>query len=151
MCFHPWLCVIFHNISHIIHKRSKFYFDLFCVTLLQIFRTMLKSSIFHTLEYSRILFVACDGRRRGNFVCLFVWSFSSHSRIFHSFGDVIFAGEGLQNLTYARNSWPLSSEGSLACHTYCDRGHPFIMVFSEDPWHSRLMRSTWQWICHYLF
>ena len=28
------------------------------------------------------------------FICLFVWSFSSHSRIFHSFGDVIFAGEG---------------------------------------------------------
>ena len=37
-------------------------------------------------------------------------------------------GEGLQILTYARHSWPLSSEGSLACHTYCDTGHPFIMV-----------------------
>ena len=29
---------------------------------------------------------------------------------------------GLQILTYARHSWPLSSEGSLACHTYCDMG-----------------------------
>ena len=35
-------------------------------------------------------------------------------------------------LTYARHSWPLSSEGSLTCHTYL----PFIMVISENPWHS---------------
>ena len=47
---------------------------------------------------------------------------------FNSYGDVIIAGEVLQILTYARHSWPLSSEGSLACHTYCDTGHPFIMV-----------------------
>ena len=32
------------------------------------------------------------------FVCLFVWSLSSHSRIFHSYGDII-AGEGLHILT----------------------------------------------------
>ena len=52
-------------------------------------------------------------------------------------------GEGRQMLTYtrARHSWPLSSEGSLACHTYCDTGHPFIMVISEDPWHSHLFSS----------
>ena len=47
--------------------------------------------------------------------CLFVWVFHP-TRIFHSYGDVIIAGEGLQLLTYARDSWPLSSEGSLACH-----------------------------------
>ena len=29
-------------------------------------------------------------------------------------------GEGVQVLTYARHSWPLSSEGSLSCHIYCD-------------------------------
>ena len=53
----------------------------------------------------------------------FVWGFSSHSRIFHSYGDVfIISGEGLQILTYVRHSWPLSSEGSLACHNYCDTG-----------------------------
>ena len=33
----------------------------------------------------------------------------------------------------------LSSEGSLACYTYCDTGHPFIMVISEDPWHRHLL------------
>ena len=54
------------------------------------------------------------------------------------------AGEGLQILTYARHSWPLSSEGSFTCHTYCDTGLPFIMVISEDPWHSHLLPSAWQ-------
>ena len=55
-------------------------------------------------------------------ICLFVWRFSPYSGIFHSFEDVTIAGEGLQILTYARHLRPLSSEGSLACHTYCDRG-----------------------------
>ena len=46
------------------------------------------------------------------------------------------AGDRLQILTYARHSWPLSSGGSFACHTYCDTEHPYIMVISENPWHS---------------
>ena len=29
------------------------------------------------------------------FFCLFVWGFSSHSRILHSFGDVTIAGEAV--------------------------------------------------------
>ena len=64
-------------------------------------------------------------------VCLFLWALSwrSHSSMFHSYGDVTITGEGQQILTYARHSRPLSSEGSLACHAYCDTGHPFIMVF----------------------
>ena len=28
---------------------------------------------------------------------------------------------------------------------------PLIMVISEDPWHSHLLSSVWQWDCHYLF
>ena len=43
------------------------------------------------------------------------------------------------------------SEGSLECHTYCDTGHPFIMVISEDLWHSHLLPSVQQCRCHYLF
>ena len=67
------------------------------------------------------------------FVCLFVYlGLSSHLRIFHSYGDVTIAGEGLQISTFARHSWPLSSGGSLTCHTYCDTGHPFIMVISRE-------------------
>ena len=40
------------------------------------------------------------------FVCL---EFFVPLENFHSFGDVPIAGEGLQNLTYARHLWPLSS------------------------------------------
>ena len=65
------------------------------------------------------------------FVYLLVF-FSSHSRIF-AHGDVTITGEGMQILTDARHIWPLNSEGSFACHTCCDTGHPFIMVISENP------------------
>ena len=34
---------------------------------------------------------------------------------------------------------------------YCDTGHPFIMVISEDPWYSQLLPRVSQWSCHYLF
>ena len=78
------------------------------------------------------------------FVCL---EFSSHSRIFHSFRDVTIAGEGLQILTYARHSWPLSTKDSLGWHIYCDTRHLFIMVISEDPWNSYILLSDYQlWI-----
>ena len=85
-------------------------------------------------------------------IFVFVYlEFIAHWRIFHSYGDVTIAGEGLQILTYARHPWPLSSEGSLMCHNHCDTGLPFIMVISEDPWHSHLMPTVWRWSCHYLF
>ena len=35
--------------------------------------------------------------------------------------------------------WPIGILGTydhLACHTYCDTGHPFIMVILEDTWHT---------------
>ena len=72
---------------------------------------------------------------------LFVWGFTSNLRIFHSYGDLIITDEWLQIFTYARQSWPLSSESFLA----------FIMVISEEPWHSYLLPRVWQWSCHYLF
>ena len=58
---------------------------------------------------------------------MFVLGSSFHSRICHSFGDVIIADEGLKILTFSRHSLPLSSEGSLACHTYCDMGLLYII------------------------
>ena len=45
------------------------------------------------------------------------------------FVDVTIIGEGLQILTYARQLWPLSSEGSLEFYTFCDTGHTFIIHF----------------------
>ena len=68
----------------------------------------------------------------GSFV-LFVWGLLSASRISYSYGDVTITGEGLQILTRHAHLWPWSSEDSLACSIYCDTGHPFIMVISEDP------------------
>ena len=77
-------------------------------------------------------------------ICLFLfWGFSSHLRIFHSYEDGT-KYEKQQILTYTRHSWPLSSEGSLVCYTYCDTGHLFMMVISEDPWHSHLLPKVWQ-------
>ena len=70
-------------------------------------------------------------------VCL-LGIFPPYSRIFHSYGDVVIAGEGLQILTCALQSWPLSSVGSLTCHI-CDTDHYLIMVIFDD-----LLPSVWQ-------
>ena len=85
--------------------------------------------------------------------CLFVFLFGVFVPLenFSLIWRRTIAGEGLHILTYARHLWPLRSEASLACHTYCDTGHLFTMVTTEDPWHSHLMLSVWQWSCHYLF
>ena len=55
------------------------------------------------------------------FFYLFVWGCTSHSIIFHSYGDVTITGEGLHILTYAQHSLSLNSEGSLVLSTYCDK------------------------------
>ena len=55
-----------------------------------------------------------------------------HLSIFHSYGDVTIAGEGLQIWPILGTSWRLSSDCSLACHTYCETGHPH----PEDPWYT---------------
>ena len=113
------------------------------------------------------------------YLFLFVCGFTSLSRIFKSYGDVTITGEGLKMLvsshltqtfeclqvnsfgemewctgeeqrTFAQHSWSVSNEGSLTCHTYCHSSNPFIMVISEDPWHSHLLLNVWQLSCHYM-
>ena len=64
----------------------------------------------------------------------FLFVFSSHSSIFYSFGDITITDEGQQILSYTRHFWPIGSEGSLTCQTYCYTGQSFIMVIFEDPW-----------------
>ena len=68
------------------------------------------------------------------FVCLGGF-FLSHSRLLNSYGDITFTGEGVQILTFARHSWSLSSKCDLACHTYCDMGHPFTCMWSSPMTH----------------
>ena len=55
----------------------------------------------------------------------FVCGLSSQLRVFHSYKDVTITGERLQILSYARHLCPFKSEGSKACHIYCNTGHPF--------------------------
>ena len=63
------------------------------------------------------------------------------SGVYRHMETLRFTGEGLQVLIHARHSLPLSSQGSLACHTYCDTDHPFIIFISEDSWHYHLLPS----------
>ena len=57
----------------------------------------------------------------------------------------------LQIFIYSRHLEPLSIEVFLACHPNCDTGYQFIVVISEDPWHSQLSPSVWQRSCYYFF
>ena len=67
------------------------------------------------------------------YVCFCLGTPNKNSRIFHSYGDVTITDEGLQILTYTWHSWPLSSEGSLACHTYCDTVHQGFFFLGGVP------------------
>ena len=98
-----------------------------------------KLSIFFVSCIARVYFAHVFVR----FFCLFacLW-FSSHLRSFHSYENVTIADVGLKIFTYSPHSWPLNSDGSLAYHTYCDTGHPFIIVISEDMCHSQLLPSV---------
>ena len=67
------------------------------------------------------------------YTLLKLWlEFLSLLRIFHSFRDVSIAVERLQMLTYVQHLWPLSSGGSLACHTYCSTGHPRTRIITPN-------------------
>ena len=82
---------------------------------------------FHSVLHDKDLsLLKADYRRKSaeivqsvtdSIVCLF--------GIFHSYGDVTISVEGLRILTYAPHLGPLSSGGSLTCHTYCDTGHSY--------------------------
>ena len=47
-----------------------------------------------------------------------VWALRIHSHAFWSLWGPRDVSEG-NGMCFERPSWPLSSEGSLACHTYC--------------------------------
>ena len=101
---------------------------------------------------SHVLWKFQDNSNRNDLFVSWFGVFRPTREFYHAYGDVIIAIEGLLILTYARHSWPLSIEGSLACHTYCDTGHPFIMIICKDTWHAHLLPSVWQWRqFHYLF
>ena len=84
------------------------------------------------------------------FLGLFVWVLRPTQEFFTHMETTSLLVK-LQIFTYNRHSWSLRREGSFTCHTYCDTRHPFMMVISEDTWHSHLLPSVWQWSCHYPF
>ena len=111
-----------HNLSQNHCTTFKDYFSGHTLIFLVRFSTQFrKEQITHRNSWS-LLNLLC----RGLDICLiFCWILSSHLSILHSYEDVTIAGEELQILTFARHSWPWSSEGSLTSHNYCDRGLPF--------------------------
>lgn len=54
-------------------------------------------------------------------------------------------GEEFQMFTYTRHSWPLNRKSSLACRTFCDKGHTLIWSFQKNavelPLRLRRLRS----------
>ena len=89
-----------------------------------------KASATATKRYKYILFVSFFGVLRPT------------REFFHSYGDVTISCKGLHILAYTQHSWPLSSDGSLACQTYCNAGHLFIMAISADLRHSHILLSV---------
>jgi hypothetical protein len=59
---------------------------------------------------------------------LIFYSFTSRSRIFHLYGDVAIAGEGLQYLGLCS----ALREGSLSCHSCCDTGPRFVWSLASE-------------------
>ena len=80
-----------------------------------------------------------------------IWQsrFYMYSMIWCTLGFFMFVCLGF--FVQLENFSLMSSDGSLACHTFSDTGYPFIMIISEDPWHSHLIQSVRQLSCHYLF
>jgi hypothetical protein len=71
-------------------------------------------------------FVLVPADTLSSFVCLFVYSRTSNFSAVWWLSPLPVTG--LQNLAYARRSGPLSREGSLSCHTYCDTGPRFVKI-----------------------
>ena len=75
---------------------------------------------------------------------LFVWGFSSHSRNFHSFGDVTVTDEGPHSRSVLM---AIKQRGVLSV--------PYLLWDGPNLYNGNLQGSAtlkpWQWSCHYLF
>ena len=80
--------------------------------------------------------------------CLFLWSFCPIRELFTHMETSLLTVNGCKFWPMLGTHGHWSVRFFLACNTYCDTGLLFIMVISEDPWHSHLLPSVWQWSCH---
>jgi hypothetical protein len=67
------------------------------------------------------------------FLYLFV-CFKSRELFFSYLATVTIAGDRAANLDLCLAHKAFSSEGSCTCHTYCDKGPPFLRSYPKDPW-----------------
>jgi hypothetical protein len=65
-------------------------------------------------------------------ICLFV-CFESHEQYFSYLANVTITDDKAANLDLCLALTAFSSEGSFACHTYCDMGPPFLRSYPKDP------------------
>jgi hypothetical protein len=72
----------------------------------------------------------CVRRDCVNFVCLLVYSRTSNFSVIWRQSPLPVTG--LQILVYARRSGPLSREGSVTCHPYCDTRPRFLRSHPKD-------------------
>jgi hypothetical protein len=66
------------------------------------------------------------------FVCVLI-CFESHEQFFSYLATVTIAGDMAANLDLCLALTAFSSECSFTCHTYCDRGLPFLRSYPKDP------------------
>ena len=84
-----------------------------------------------------------------NFLTSILHCFSSYLRIIMEKSPLPVKGCKFCHMPGTHGHWAVRV--LWRANTYCDTGHPFIMVISEDTWHSHLMLSVWHWSYHYLF
>ena len=102
----------------------------------------IKCAILFFRFISRLYSQSCNNEINRNVFVDFFFVCTSHSRMFYSYGDVTITEEGLQILTFAQHSWPLSSQGSLAGHTYCNI-HIHRSAFSIGAVTTIIFQTAW--------
>ena len=90
-------------------------------------------------------FVCCKRQHSAWKWVLLKFLCSSHWRIFHSYGDLTIAGEGMQALTYARHFWPFFSVPYQLWH-----GESVYNGHFRGPV-TQLLPIVWWRSSHYLF
>ena len=83
--------------------------------------------------------------RAFNSICLFVWGYCPIREFFYQMEK---SHSPVRALNFEQYSALMAIGVGIS---YCDTGFLFIMVISDNPWHSHLLLSVKQWVCHYLF
>jgi hypothetical protein len=75
----------------------------------------------------------------GNILILWLFvCFESHEQLFGYLATVTITNDWVASLDLCLALTAFSSEGSFMCHTYCDRGPPFLRSYPKDPCFSLL-------------